>query len=144
MSSQRSRLASSKHHLRVSDEPPPQLSASQFIAKIATTRGNSLYTVELQSKSELLVELPTRYRNAIWVRRGGFVLVETEGYNNGKVNGEIIHVIQDEKSWRKMSYWCRPLMSLLNAGLTNLNGKRNLTKTNHKRKLVEGTNTSSL
>jgi probable RNA-binding protein EIF1AD len=61
--------------------------------------------VELASKSELLVELPMRFRNAVWVRRGGFVLIETEGVTEGKVGGEIVEVIMDEKTWRKLAYW---------------------------------------
>ena len=105
MSSRKSRLAPSKHHLQASNEPPAQISDSQCIARIAKGHGNSLYTVELPSKSELLVELPVRFRNAVWVRRGGFVLVETEGFTEGKVNGEILDVIRDEKAWGKLNYW---------------------------------------
>lgn len=106
MSSRKSRLPPSKHHLQAPNDPPPQLLASQYIARIAKPHGNSLYTVETRSKKELLVELPVRFRNAIWVRRGGFVLVETEGFKEGKVNGEIVEVIRDEKAWTKMNYWC--------------------------------------
>ena len=79
MSSRKSRLAPSKHHLQVSNDPPTQIAGSQCIARIAKPHGNSLYTVNVPSKAELLVELPMRFRNAVWVRRGGFVLVETEG-----------------------------------------------------------------
>jgi probable RNA-binding protein EIF1AD len=61
--------------------------------------------VELPSKSELLVELPMKFRNAVWVRRGGFVLIDTEGHTNGKVNGEIMDVVRDEKVWRRLDYW---------------------------------------
>jgi probable RNA-binding protein EIF1AD len=105
MSSRKSRLAHSKHHLQASNEPPLQIPDSQCIARIAKPHGNSLYTVEVPSKSDLLAELPMRFRNTVWVRRGGFVLVETGGFIEGKVNGEIIEVIRDEKGWRKMSYW---------------------------------------
>ena len=61
--------------------------------------------MELPSKSELLVELPMKFRNAVWVRRGGFVLIDTEGHTNGKVNGEIMDVVRDEKVWRRLDYW---------------------------------------
>ena len=61
--------------------------------------------MELASQSELLVELPMRFRNAVWVRRGGFVLIEMEGFTEGKVGGEIVEVIMDEKRWRKEGYW---------------------------------------
>jgi probable RNA-binding protein EIF1AD len=106
MSSRKSRLAPSKHHLQTSSEPPAQLSPSQHIARIVKPHGNALYTVSSASGSELLVELPMRFRNAVWVRRGGYVLVDTEGYGEGKVGGEIVEVVRDEKTWRKLNYWC--------------------------------------
>jgi probable RNA-binding protein EIF1AD len=105
MTSRKSRLAPSKHHLQTSNDPPSELPASQKIARIAKLHGNSLYTVELPLKTELLVELPSRFRNAVWVRRGGYVLIETEGFTEGKVNGEITEIVRDEKAWRKMTYW---------------------------------------
>jgi translation initiation factor IF-1 len=127
MSSRKSRLAPSKHHLQASNDPPSQLSESQYIARIAKPHGNSLYTVELASKSELLVELPIRFRNAIWVRRGGYVVVETDGFSEGKVKGEIFEVVRDEKPWRKMNYWYACAIFHLNLGLKSL-GKRRATK----------------
>jgi translation initiation factor IF-1 len=105
MSSRKSRLAPSKHHLQVSNDPPSELKPTQHITRISKLHGNSLYTVELPSKSELLVELPMKFRNAVWVRRGGFVLIDTEGHTNGKVNGEIMDVVRDEKVWRRLDYW---------------------------------------
>jgi len=33
------------------------------------------------------------------------VLIETEGFTEGKVGGEILDVIIDEKKWRKEGYW---------------------------------------
>ena len=105
MTSRKSRLPPSKHHLHYSNDPLPELSGSQHIARIAKTHGNSLYTVELPSKAELLVELPSRFRNAVWVRRGGYVVIEAEGFTVGKVNGEISEIVRDEKPWRKMNYW---------------------------------------
>jgi len=105
MTSRKSRLAPSKHHLQTSSDPPEKLTENQSIAQIAKPHGNSLYTVVIPQKSELLVELPTRFRNAVWVRRGGFVLVDTEGYSEGKVGGQITEIVRDEKVWRKMSYW---------------------------------------
>lgn len=106
MSSRKSRLAPSKHHLQTSTEPPSELGPLQHVARIIKPHGNALYTVLLPSKSELLVELPMRFRNAVWVRRGGYVLVDTDGYVEGKVGGEIVEVIRDEKAWKKLKYWC--------------------------------------
>jgi probable RNA-binding protein EIF1AD len=105
MSSRKSRLPPSKHKQEADDEPPSELTASQHIARVIKVQGNALYTIELPSRAELLVELPSRFRNAVWVRRGGFLLVDTEGFTEGKISGEIKEVIRDEKAWRKMSYW---------------------------------------
>ena len=105
MASRKSRLPPSKHRYQTSNEPPDSLTPTQFIARITKIHGNAIYTVQLPSKSDLVVELPTKFLNAIWVRRGGFVLVETDGYNEGKVSGGIMDVITDDKAWKKMSYW---------------------------------------
>jgi probable RNA-binding protein EIF1AD len=105
MSSRKSRIPPSKHHLQHTNEPPSELSDTQHLARIAKPRGNNLYTVELPSKSEIVVELPVRFRNAVWVRRGGYVLIETEGYDEGKIDGEIMEIVRDEKAWKKLSYW---------------------------------------
>ncbi len=105
MSSRKSRLPPSKHHLHTTNDPPSSLSPSQHIARIVKPHGNAIYTVELPSKTDLLVELPMRFRNAVWVRRGGFVLIKMEAFAEGKVGGEIVDVIIDEKKWRKEGYW---------------------------------------
>lgn len=33
------------------------------------------------------------------------MLIETDGFSEGKINGEITEVVRDERVWRKMSYW---------------------------------------
>lgn len=113
MASRKSRLAPSKHHLQAPNDPPIELGESQYIARVTKLHGNSLYTVGLPSKIELLVELPMRFRNAVWVRRGGYVLIETKGLTERKVNGDIMEVILDEKEWKKMSYWYILCLSML-------------------------------
>ena len=110
MSSRKSRLAPSKHHLQQPNEPPAVLSGSQTLAKIIKIHGNSIYTVLSPPESEFLVELPMRFRNAVWVRRGSYVLVETAGFLHGKIGGEITDVILEEKVWRKMPYWSSPCL----------------------------------
>lgn len=97
--------------------PPPELAISQKIGKVETINGNNIYTVILPdledesisgtARSLHLVELPPKFRNTMWIRRGGFVLIDCgafEGREN-KLSGEIVTVIHDEKSWRKMDYW---------------------------------------
>lgn len=95
--------------------PPAELTPSQAIGRVEVINGNNIYTVTLPSApatanvqaSLHMVELPPKFRNTMWIRRGGFVLVDRgafEGREN-KLSGEIVTVIHDEKSWRKMNYW---------------------------------------
>lgn len=91
--------------------PPDELTADQVIARVVKAEGNSLYTCALPNQKTVLVELEQRFRNTIWIKRGGFVLVdrtpnEERAKANSKLDGEIINVVRDEKAWRKMPYWC--------------------------------------
>jgi hypothetical protein len=70
-----------------------------------------------------------RFRNAVWVRRGGFVLIATEGFTDGKVGGEIVQVIMDEKAWRKLEYWCASSILLLISGPMSSKERRKVART---------------
>ncbi|KAK4464515.1 hypothetical protein QBC42DRAFT_43279 [Cladorrhinum samala] len=89
--------------------PPDELTDSQTIAKVVKADGNNLYTCELPNKKAFLFELESRFRNAIFIKRGGYVLVDVasseERPAGSKVVGEIINVVRDEKLWRKQPYW---------------------------------------
>ncbi|KAI9809204.1 MAG: hypothetical protein M1825_002495 [Sarcosagium campestre] len=87
--------------------PPATLSSAQSIARVIKAEGNNLYTVELPSHKTVLVELPSRFRSTIWIKRGGFVVVDTEAFDDrdNKLAGEILNVVRDEKEWRKQPYW---------------------------------------
>lgn len=98
--------------------PPDELSTNEKIAKVNVINGNNVFTVTLPSNadevdntasgdSQVLVELPPKFRNSMWVRRGGFVLVNCSTFEGraNKLAGEIVDVIHDEKSWMKMHYW---------------------------------------
>ncbi|KAI0161144.1 hypothetical protein GGR52DRAFT_161535 [Hypoxylon sp. FL1284] len=90
-----------------STTPPDQLGASQSVAKVVKAEGNSRYACSLPDRRTVLVELAARFRNTIWIKRGGYVLVDLSapGDQKGKVEGEIVNVVRDEKEWRKQSYW---------------------------------------
>lgn len=66
-----------------------------------------MYSCSLPNKKVILVELPSRFRNAIWMKRGGYVLVDTASADvrENKIGGEIINVVRDEHLWRKEAYW---------------------------------------
>ena len=88
--------------------PPTSLDEGHTIARVKKAEGKNLYSVELPSAGEpLLVELPSRFRSQIWIKRGGYVVVDTSAFKDreNKLNGEIINVVRDEKDWRKMPYW---------------------------------------
>ncbi|KAI2637244.1 nucleic acid-binding protein [Hypomontagnella submonticulosa] len=90
-----------------STTPPDQLTSTQSVAKVIKREGNSLYTCSLPDQRIVLVELAARFRNTVWTKRGGYVLVDLAPpeEQKGKVQGEIVNVVANEKEWRKQSYW---------------------------------------
>ena len=87
--------------------PPTSLESSQAIARVVTAAGNNLFRVETPQKEQWLVELPARFRSEFWIKRGGYVLVDSAALaeRDNKLGGEIVNVVRDEKAWRKMDYW---------------------------------------
>lgn len=90
------------------ESPPASLKESHVIARVRKAEGNNLYSVNTPNGQEsLLVELPAKFRSQIWIRRGGFVVVNTAAFDerSNKLGGEIVNIIRDEKQWRKQAYW---------------------------------------
>ncbi|MCJ1335442.1 hypothetical protein MMC09_000712 [Bachmanniomyces sp. S44760] len=97
--------------------PPAILPPNQHIARVVKNEGKNLYTVSLPTNSsnpdrspndsKLLVELPSRFRSTIWLKRDGFVVVDLGAFGGreNKIQGEIVNVVRDERAWRKMRYW---------------------------------------
>lgn len=87
--------------------PPASLPESQSIARVIVANGKNLYHVELASGKKLLVELPARFRNTIWIKRGGYVVVDTstQGERENKIDGDIVNIVRNEKDWRRKAYW---------------------------------------
>lgn len=87
--------------------PPDEVSEGQSIARVIAATGNNIYSVELPSKETILVELHARFRSTIWLKRGSYVLVDTNTFDGreNKLGGEIINIVRDDKVWRKESYW---------------------------------------
>jgi probable RNA-binding protein EIF1AD len=87
--------------------PPDALTSTQSIARVIKATGNSLYSCTLPSGETLLVELPSRFRNTIWIKNGGYVLIDKKDASSreNKIDGEIINVVRDEREWRKEAYW---------------------------------------
>ncbi|OAQ68811.1 translation initiation factor 1A/IF-1 [Pochonia chlamydosporia 170] len=87
--------------------PPASLEPNQSLVRVVKPEGNNLYTCELANKKTVLLELAQRFRNTIWIKRGGYVLGERyeEGASDTRADGEIVNVVRDEKLWRKQAYW---------------------------------------
>jgi probable RNA-binding protein EIF1AD len=87
--------------------PPDSLCESQTLARILAAKGKNLYEVETPSGETLLVELEAKFRSTIWLKRGGYVLVDTGtlATRENKIDGEIVNVVRDEKAWRKAPFW---------------------------------------
>ena len=88
--------------------PPTVLEQGHTIARVNKAESNNLYSVHLPSgKDTLLVELPSRFRSQIWIKRGGYVIIDRSAFDDreNKLGGEIVNVVRDEKRWRKQAYW---------------------------------------
>lgn len=103
--------------------PPTTLAANERIARVLRPAGNNLYHVQYPPQiggedhsndaqdvavvDEALVELHPRFRNAIWLKKGSYVVVDTNAMNGrqNKLGGEIVNVVREEKEWRKVAWW---------------------------------------
>ncbi|KAJ3525276.1 hypothetical protein NM208_g11709 [Fusarium decemcellulare] len=87
--------------------PPDDLETNQSIVRVVKPEGNNLYTCELPNTKPIVLELAQRFRNTIWIKRGGFVLAERyeDSKEDTRAMGEIVNVVRDEKLWRKQAYW---------------------------------------
>lgn len=87
--------------------PPGALEPHQSLVRVIKPEGNNLYTCELPNTKPIVLELAQRFRNTIWIKRGGFVLAERyePGSHDSRADGEIVNVVRDEKLWRKQAYW---------------------------------------
>lgn len=87
--------------------PPDELAQGQEIARVIKATGNNIYSVQFPSKKTALVELPAKFRSTIWMKRGSFVVVDTNALEtrDNKLGGEIVNIVRDEKAWRKAHYW---------------------------------------
>lgn len=87
--------------------PPAELEPTQVIVRVVKPEGNNLYTCEMPNTKPVVLELAQRFRNTIWIKRGGYVLAESYpmGSQDSRAIGEIINVVRDEKLWRKQAYW---------------------------------------
>ncbi|KAI8800289.1 hypothetical protein BJ742DRAFT_842117 [Cladochytrium replicatum] len=95
------------------DFPVPE--DSQLIARITEVRGGGQYDACLPRGAEsedgaftedALVVLPTKFKNVVWLKRGGYVIVAPLD-SKTKVWGEIVHVLFPDqiKHLKSISKW---------------------------------------
>ncbi|OAA80143.1 Nucleic acid-binding, OB-fold-like protein [Akanthomyces lecanii RCEF 1005] len=87
--------------------PPDVLAANQTLVRVVKPEGNNLFLCALPGQETLVLELAQKFRNTIWIKRGGFALAERyeDGATDTRAQGEIINIVRGEKEWRKMPYW---------------------------------------
>lgn len=87
--------------------PPTTLPEHHMICQVVKAAGNNLFNVRDAKTEELLVELPAQFRSKFWIKRGSYVLVNTAAFEerDNKLDGEIVNLVGDERTWRKLSYW---------------------------------------
>jgi probable RNA-binding protein EIF1AD len=87
--------------------PPSVLTPTQLIAQVIKSDGKSVWTCIRPDGRNILVELPSRFHNTIWLRRGIFVLIDSKDYEvrDNKLDGQITNVVRDERHWKKQPYW---------------------------------------
>ncbi|KAG8707012.1 hypothetical protein FRC08_000745 [Ceratobasidium sp. 394] len=97
-----------KNQSRIAEQDLPELKEGMSICRVGIARGGSQFEV-WDGETTWLAELPKRFRNTIWVRRGSSVLVDTSGgsANISGVRGEIVFVLQKEhvSQLRKQGHW---------------------------------------
>jgi probable RNA-binding protein EIF1AD len=102
--------------------PPDSIKPNEIIISVLKARGNSLYectvpesqTSKLTAKDDLsedktiLLAMPPRFRNTIFVKRGGFVVAELYDETirtQGKVKGDLSNIVTNKKDWQRYPYW---------------------------------------
>lgn len=116
--------------------PPAALTPTQSLARVNKATGNNLYSCSIPNGREILVELPSRFRNTIWIKRGGYVLVDTKdaGVRENKIDGEIVNVVGDEREWRKEAYWYVPRFYGMYLAKSKWLGRKSLSRSQHTKK----------
>lgn len=90
-----------------SSTPPDELRLGQLIMRVVKPAGNNIYEAISPTGEIRLVEMPTRFRSTIWIKRNSFILVNTSAFTSrtNKLGGEIAAVVLNEREWRKQAYW---------------------------------------
>ena len=73
----------------------PEPSATQLIVRVTGTPGSNLLRVEDASGSALVVRLPSKTRNTIWVRTGGYLIINASA--DVEEHGDVAHFLYKDQ-----------------------------------------------
>ena len=76
------------------DDSAPLLDVkTDSFAKVVESRGKGQFLVSLPDSTEILVYMPPKFRNALWIRRGSFIIIR----RYSEEGSEILHVLSGDQ-----------------------------------------------
>lgn len=80
------------------DSAPVLNTETDSYAKVIETRGKGQFLVSLPGALQVLVYMPPKFRNALWIRRGSYVIIRQYPQDqNSTGSNELVHVLSGEQ-----------------------------------------------
>eukprot|EP01027_Heterolobosea_sp_BB2_P009320 GEZU01013751.1.p1 GENE.GEZU01013751.1~~GEZU01013751.1.p1 ORF type:complete len:182 (+),score=65.77 GEZU01013751.1:95-640(+) len=102
---------------------------TEKIVRVVATRGTNQVEVEACDGEKMLVMMPTKFRKLIWIKRGDYLIIDTDlsEENTGKIKGIIEHVLQTQhiKHLKKMNMWPEQFQQSASENAKQSNGNNN-------------------
>lgn len=103
-------------------EPPSELRDNEVLVSVIKPRGNNLYDVSVPASEvercpllssedhkslAILVNMPPKFRNTIFVKRGGHAIISLyeDSEEESKVKGDFCNIVTNQREWAKYPYW---------------------------------------
>lgn len=85
----------------------PDLAENQFIGRIEESRGKGMFVVQISGGKNILADLAPRFKNALWIHRGTFVILQVESSTAEGERGSIESVLNKEqiKDLKRLNRW---------------------------------------
>eukprot|EP00128_Syssomonas_multiformis_P010098 Colp12_sorted_trinity150504_noHs@21157 len=95
-----------KHVAREVLDEFPEPEGDQKIVKVIQARGGNQHEVELDDGTTMLVQMPTKYRSRVWIKRGDYLIVEPI-QGSTKIGADIAYVLYNDqiKHLKKQNLW---------------------------------------
>lgn len=96
--SYRGRSLASSVRASQEDSAPALLPETDTYAKIIESRGKGQFLVTVPSNpASLLVYMPPKFRHALWIRRGSFVIIRRYAKAADSNENELLHILSPEQ-----------------------------------------------